>query len=489
MLVLAKPDRKPEMSQYGWQPIEDLPDNWQELASSGLESLASDWVDQATKLHESDALRQFNERLSREWAIETGILENLYTIDRGIPRLLIEHGIEASLIPHGITDKPAEQIVAIVKTQKDALAGVFTFVKNARSLSTSFIKELHQVLTRHQETVEAVDTLGHRFEATLRRGDWKRLPNNPTRKNGASHEYCPPEHVAAEMDRLIELHLKHLEADVPPEVEAAWLHHRFTEIHPFQDGNRRVARALASLVFLRAGWFPLVINRDMREGYIAALEKADGANQTVGDLSALVGLFSKRQENAFVKALSLSENVLQEREPLRQVISAGLERLRERTQQEYGRRIAKARMLAAQLEEQAVRKMQPTAQTLNKELQTVRQNYFASLERNSDNNSHYFRSQIIDAAREIGYFADTRIYRAWVRLKIKEEVQTKLVLSFHALGVKPLGVMAVSAFIQLRIQAKPETTGRVFRCFVQIIFFNSLTTKILKDWNNVLIPG
>jgi len=23
----------------------------------------------------------------------------------------------------------------------------------------------------------------------------------------------------------------------PPEIEAAWLHHRFTQIHPFQDGN------------------------------------------------------------------------------------------------------------------------------------------------------------------------------------------------------------------------------------------------------------
>ena len=33
------------------------------------------------------------------------------------------------------------------------------------------------------------------------------------------------------------------------EIEATWLHHRFTQIHPFQDGNGRVARALASLVF------------------------------------------------------------------------------------------------------------------------------------------------------------------------------------------------------------------------------------------------
>ena len=49
---------------------------------------------------------------------------------------------------------------------------------------------------------------------------------------------------------------------VPVEVEAAWLHHRFTQIHPYQDGNGRVARALASLLFIKAGWFPVVVTRD-----------------------------------------------------------------------------------------------------------------------------------------------------------------------------------------------------------------------------------
>lgn len=54
------------------------------------------------------------------------------------------------------------------------------------------------------------------------------------------------------------------EMEVSPEVEAAWLHHRFTQIHPFQDGNGRIARLLASLVFIKAGWFPLVVTRDDR---------------------------------------------------------------------------------------------------------------------------------------------------------------------------------------------------------------------------------
>ena len=113
-------------------------------------------------------------------------------------------------------------------------------------------------------------------------------------KDGSVHEYCPPEQVASEMDRLIQLHHLHKAQQIPPEIESAWLHHRFTQIHPFQDGNGRVARCLASLVFIQSGWFPLVLTRDDRAVYIEASEAADR-----GNLSSLVNLFAKTQKQAF----------------------------------------------------------------------------------------------------------------------------------------------------------------------------------------------
>lgn len=91
------------------------------------------------------------------------------------------------------------------------------------------------------------------------------------RPDGIVHEYCPPEQVVSEMERLVEMHNQHLEI-VAPEVEAAWLHHRFTQTHPFQDGNGRVARTLASLIFIRQGLFPIVITRSDRQEYINASE-------------------------------------------------------------------------------------------------------------------------------------------------------------------------------------------------------------------------
>lgn len=286
-----------------WKPITNLPQDWKKYASSELPPLVTVWNEQAEGLRASGEFQRFMDRLRREIAIETGIIEQLYNIDRGITRLLIEQGINEALIPHGATDRPIQQVVALIKDQEAAIAGLFDFVGGQRTLSAFYIKQLHQVLTQSQDTTEALIPLtGKIIEVFLIRGDWKQQPNNPMRPDGSIHEYCPPEQVASEMDRLIELHHQHQTREIPPEVEAAWLHHRFTQIHPFQDGNGRIARCLASLVFIQARWFPLVLTRDDRPTYISALEDADK-----GDLSNLINLFAKSQKLAFIRSLGLSE--------------------------------------------------------------------------------------------------------------------------------------------------------------------------------------
>ena len=154
-------------------------------------------------------------------------------------------------------------IAEMILAQQDALEGVFSFVKQDRPLSSSFIRELHSTLVRPQPFVEGRDRDRNTTQTPLLRGEWKRIPNNPLTLDGSIHEYCSPEFVQDEIDRLIEMHLSHRE--VLPEIEAAWLHHRFTQIHPFQDGNGRVARSLASMVSIRAGLLPVLIRRQIEQ--------------------------------------------------------------------------------------------------------------------------------------------------------------------------------------------------------------------------------
>jgi Fic family protein len=293
------------MKDYRWQPIEDLPEDWRRLALSELAGLLAVWKKQVVRIKDSPAYQEFQARLRREWAIETGIIEGLYDIDRGVTRTLIEQGLHASLISHGDANKPADEIIPILKDHEAVVEGLFDFIGQQRQLSTSYIKQIHQALTSHQERTKGIDALGRTIQIPLLRGDWKKRPNNPTREDGSIHEYCPPEQVASEMDRLIEMHLRHLSEDVPPEIEAAWLHHRFTQIHPFQDGNGRVVRALASLVFLRAGGFPLVVHRDDRIVYIKSLEQADHS-----DLAPLIRLFCRIQKKSLMRFSSLQRENL-----------------------------------------------------------------------------------------------------------------------------------------------------------------------------------
>jgi len=432
------------MVAHYWKPIEDLPDNWRDIAAADLAALANVWQEQRSRLDELDAVKQFNDRFRREWAIETGIIENLYSIDRGTTRILIEQGLEASLIPYNATDKPAELVIDMIKDQEDVLEGLMDYVGRTRELSTSYIKELHAALTRHQLTVKAVDALGRFTDTEHLRGDWKKLPNNPTRHNGSIHQYTPPEHVSAEMDRLIAMHKQHLEQGVAPEVEAAWFHHRFTQIHPFQDGNGRVARALASLILLRAGYFPLLISRENRSEYIIACEEADK-----GSLKPLVQLFVRLLRSSFFNVFSISHDVIHDIEPIKQMIASVSDRLQKRQSNDYTEK-SNVFLIARQLQEISQINFQKIANDLYTQLSKVDHNFWCGVDSSTNDNDHFYKAQIISIAKDLGYYADMSIYRSWIRLKIRESRQVDLILSFHSLGFDFVGIIAASAFIEYR---------------------------------------
>lgn len=276
--------------------IQDLPSDWRELALPSMREVETRWRDRLASIHDSGTLAEFTQQLNREWAIETGQIENLYDIESGVTVTLIQQGFDAALIPHGATNKDPEYVVALLNDQQAALDWLFAFVKQDRPLTVSFIKELHAMMTESQISVTVSDHLGNRFEVPMIKGDWKTLPNFP-RRNGTEFHYCPPEHTAAEMDRLVEMHSRHQEAGVAPEVESAWLHHRFSQIHPFQDGNGRIARALASLVMIRAGLFPVSISRDEKASYLDNLSHADA-----GDLRPLIYQIVRGQQSALRRA-------------------------------------------------------------------------------------------------------------------------------------------------------------------------------------------
>lgn len=441
-----------------WLPITDLSESDRSLASPEFATLQALWKDQREQLASHGALARFTEELKREWAIETGLIERLYTFDRGVTLALIERGIEAALIPHGSSDKDPAIVAAMIHDQLDVAEGLFLFVKGERDLSVGYVKELHAALTRNQHTTSAIDPLGRMMEIELARGDYKRRKNNPQRPDGKEHEYCPPEQVASEMEKLLRLHREHSEEDVSPEVQAAWLHHRFTQIHPFQDGNGRVARALASLVFIKGGMFPPVIrDNEDRLTYIDALERADE-----GDLQQLVDLFVQVEKRALVRALSLGSRIADEARDIGQILGRLVQDIADRSgRADNG--LAEAATLARQLQASANQRMMELRSALMGGLGTVKFRFYVDSRGSEERGSHWYRGEIIKAAQALGYVVNFETFRAWSRLKLEDidgGFRDEIILSIHGIGPEYRGALGAAVLLKRRLDSESEFESR-----------------------------
>jgi len=427
-----------------------------------LQALTSVWKEKKDQLEDDGAYKEFIKKLQREWAIETGIIERLYTWDRGVTEVLIEQGIESSIISHrgGVDQKYAEHIQALINDHLGIVEGLFGYIKGEEPLSEYFIRGLQAQFTAHQDYTEAVTESGDLICVSLQKGEYKTLPNNPRRPDGVVHSYCPPELTKDEMESLVRMY-REAESKYAPEVKSAWLHHRFTQIHPFQDGNGRVARALASLVFLREGLFPLVVRDADRKEYIGALETADA-----GDLSPLVSFFARRQRDAILKALGLEQQV-QQSKYADQIISSALELLKSKFAKEK-QKVSVVFDHADKLFAMIDAKFKGLATTLDGQLRSLtppqlKPKYQARTNA-ADNTSpqrHYFQKQIVETANHFDYFANFDRYRSWVRLTLTTDQEFDFVITIHGYGPGDSGILAASAFTYLKVPREDGGTETV----------------------------
>ena len=122
---------------------------------------------------------------------------------------------------------------------------------------------------------------------------WTRLPVSP----GISPVSWLPR---SELDNPLAWYTEYIaEPDIyHPLLVAAWLHHRFAQIHPFPHGNGCVKRALVTWHLMQYDYLPIVVSRDERNDCITNVEHADD-----GDLIPLVNLTAARQR-AMLQAIS-----------------------------------------------------------------------------------------------------------------------------------------------------------------------------------------
>lgn len=418
---------------YAWKPIA-LPAQPEALAVPELLALGNLWREQRARLKRTGADQRFMDRLVRRWSIETGIIERLYELSEGATQLLVQQGFDAALIAHNDTDLAPDELIRILEDHRQGIDFAMDVVGGTRDLSVSWIKALHQLLTRHQATTRAMLPDGRMIDVPLRRGEFKQQPNNPSGVDGQEHEYCPPEHVAAQMDQLITLYNQ---LPAIPEVRSAWLHHAFAQIHPFQDGNGRVARVLASIDFLKAGLFPLLVVRTEKADYIDALRAADD-----GDLQPLVTFFAEAQKRMLMRGFSEAEQAVSNVTSLDTVLQAAQQKLQAREHQARSQRDEMVRRLDG-FADLAQSTLTDRAGQVRASLPQIKTHAL----RCKDGTHHWYRAQIIELAQRHEYWADLHEPRRWARLDLRNGDKVELVISLHFIGNPATGAAMATAFV------------------------------------------
>ncbi len=210
----------------------------------------------------------------RAAAFDTGAIEGLYKTDRGLTMTVATQATawQATI------DKRAPDARAYYEAQLEAYEMVLDVVTQARPVTEAWIRQLHEILTQPQETYEVQTPFGPQLK-DLPRGRYKTDPNHVRLQDGSTHPYAPVEMTAAEMGSLTEQMGVDEFLNAHPVTQASYAHYCLASIHPFADGNGRVARAVASVYFYRALSVPLVIFVDQRDRYLRALEAADSGER------------------------------------------------------------------------------------------------------------------------------------------------------------------------------------------------------------------
>ena len=494
MQMAAATDNSPKVF-HKWKPIEPIDSDSQAYDFGEIDSLQRQWLYIKRQVESStpDAYKAFTDRLTRRWAIETGIIEGIYDLDRGVTETLVREGIAADYIERSSTNKEPSELVRILKDHEESIESVNYWIEQSRPLSKTFILSLHTQILNSQDTHTAINQFGDRFEATLRKGEFKSQPNNPTRSDGSVHEYCPPEQVESEIDNLLSLYRRQDDENCHPLLLAAWLHHRFEQIHPFQDGNGRVGRAILTWHLVKNGFFPIVISRDDRNTYIDALERADARN-----LMPLIDLFVQLEKNNILQAIEVGEShTLTEPEPqidlISQVVGGIVERAKRRRQS------AAEQMRSVNGTARALRK------TANEYLATKSQEIRNSLESGGISvepmvfeggpdsfNEHWYHNQVLNTANASQHWVNLNESRYFVRLALNPTVREEMprlifVISLHHTGRRLTGIMAATAFAEIEYYDEAVSNGstQTAGSSVNSTFHNCAINPFTFTWNDL----
>lgn len=248
---------------------------------------------------DADLREAFLEKLRVRWTHTSTALEG-NTLTEGETLGVLRYGLT-------ISGKPLSHHNEVVGHSR-ALDLLYAWIDEGRELRAEDLHALHQAV---QTSVE-VDYLKPV-------GAFKCEPNSTLAKQGGktviNDTYAAPEHVPDLMQSWL---AGFQQRRTDPKVSAldayVWSHAAFVRIHPYADGNGRMARLLANVPVIEKGLLPVFIPSERRLDYIESLatwQLASGRVRPDGQLDGDAVTLSAFQQLCS-SCLNASDAMLQE---------------------------------------------------------------------------------------------------------------------------------------------------------------------------------
>jgi Fic family protein len=199
-----------------------------------------------------EALAKLREQFTIEYTYHTNVIEG-NTLTLRETQLVIQEGIT-------VKGKPLRYHLEAINHPK-AVKFIERLAKKLKSIGEQDILYLHGITMKGIEEAEP---------GAYRRGQ--------VAITGSRYRPPPPYEAPLMMADYVDWLSDNPEELRPVEL-AALAHFRLVHIHPFVDGNGRVARLLMNLILLRHGYPIAYVRREERGRYYNALERAHFGNQ------------------------------------------------------------------------------------------------------------------------------------------------------------------------------------------------------------------
>ena len=191
------------------------------------------------------------------------------TLTLGETAFILEEGLTVS----GKPLKDHEEVVGHAR----AIDLVYDIIRRKSDLTENDLFDLHKAIQTERI-----------FDVYKPVGAWKVEPNSTVIISGDTQtifEYAAPKDVPELMQSWLTMFQKTCK-DSTANKDAAltayvYLHVSFVGIHPFWDGNGRMARLVADIPVIMAGYPPIIIPGERRQEYIEALSEYHLAAGTV----------------------------------------------------------------------------------------------------------------------------------------------------------------------------------------------------------------